>query len=227
MVGNFTYEADPHPEYNDYLTPHLAHFKGTSEVWEYYKTPSGTGQRRSVSKKNVSLTFNITTEGYCSGVYDEILGQPILFMIYEETDRTKVEAIVVQTYDGVSSLNAVTYSPIKDAYGNIVSFDAEDYGLESYFRINYDYSKPAGSKTFNYIPSQNLISQEYSLCEVMQWIAPGTHQRKSAGGTFKVNGKWVTQDQIYNNFTFDAYGNETSLTYGDNILQKTTWDVQP
>ncbi|HTF31887.1 MAG TPA: hypothetical protein VK625_23680 [Flavitalea sp.] len=37
------------------------------------------------------------------------------------------------------------------------------------------------------------------------------------------NGTKVTQSQVYKNYVFDAKENQTSLTYGDNLPQKTTW----
>ncbi len=133
----------------------------------------------------------------------------------------RIEQIIDHT--GNSS---ILYSPIPDQFGNITSFEVSR-NPEHYFHIEYDYSAVRGTKNFSFIPSQNLISQEYSLLEVMQWLPQNTHQRKSAGGAFLVNGVYVNQEQVYKNYQFDTNGNQTSLTYGDNILQKTTWHVQP
>lgn len=69
----------------------------------------------------------------------------------------------------------------------------------SCYRATYDYKIPRGTRNYSFIPSQNLISQEYSLMEVMQWLPPPTHQRKGVGGTFTVNGKTIHQNQVYKN----------------------------
>lgn len=89
----------------------------------------------------------------------------------------------------------------------------------------YDYTVPATNKRYNYIPSQNLISQPFSLLEVMQWLPPSTHQRKGVTGTFYPynNSYKVAQSQTYKNHKFDSKGNLLSYTYADNAPQKTTW----
>jgi len=218
LIGNFTYAANTGSDKD--FAPHLAFLKGTSEVWEYYKTSTGAAARKSISKKNVDLKFYLLSTGYCTLIQDWALpGHPsILFIGYTAPQNQSI--YVVEVGPTILFTN-------RDQYGNILSFQLSYNQSHSYFRINYDYSKPRGTKNFNFIPSQNLISQEFSLLEVMQWLPQSTHQRKSAGGIFEINGNWFSQDQVYKNYQFDANGNLFSLTYGDNILQKTTWHVQP
>jgi len=224
LIGTFTYSANTGPDKAYY--PHLANLKGTSEVWEYYRTPSGQGARRSILKKPVDLYFQLTRAGYCGTIVDGNYPALILFIGYAPDNHTIYE-IDLKSYDQDSLGITRTIWPIIDEYNNILRFEFPYNTVDSYYRIEYDYSVLTGVKNYNYIPSQNLISQEYSLLEVMQWLPQSYHQRKSAGGSFKVNGQWVTQDQVYKNFQFDSNGNLRSLTYGDNVLQKTTWHVQP
>ncbi|HTE31570.1 MAG TPA: hypothetical protein VK666_14410 [Chryseolinea sp.] len=221
LTGTFTYEANQNFE-EAQQDPHVAYFTGISEVWEYYKTSSGAGARRSVLRKGVNYRFTLNPAGYCTRVIDinaAPLPNYLLELTYHPTTR-RIEQIIDHTTG-----SSILYSPIPDQYGNITSFETSR-NPEHYFRIEYDYGAPRGTKNFSFIPSQNLISQEYSLLEVMQWLPQNTHQRKSAGGSFLVNGVYVNQDQVYKNYMFDAQGNQISLTYGDNVLQKTTWHCQ-
>ena len=228
LIGTFTYGPNTIPG-TSWMYPHLAFLKGTSEVWEYYKNPDGTGARRSVSKKNIHYRFELSEYGYCGNIWD-IEGQDpygfyreVLMIYYGEDGR--IDAIA--PYDKYGSAQFL-YHPILDSFNNITSFRGIN-GVEppSYFRISYNYNKPRASRNFSFIPSQNLITQEFSLLEVMQWLPQSTHERISAGGTFTLNGRMINQNQVYQNYRFDANGNQTSITYGDNILQKTTWHVQP
>ena len=219
LIGTFTYAPNTIGYYPD--APHLAYLNGTSEVWEYYKTPAGVGTRKSISKKNVNFRFFITPEGYCMAIEDLTSGtaETVLQVGYNP-DRPHV-------IDIINVPASTLYYPNYDQYGNVTGFHFPYGEPQSYLHISYDYSSPRGNKNFSFIPSQNLISQEFSLLEVMQWVPQPTHARKSAGGIFKVNGVKVYQDQVYKNYMFDVNGNQKSLTYGDNILQKTSWHVQP
>ncbi len=224
LNGTFTYATN------------TAYLKGTSEVWEYYKTAAGAAARKSISKNVVNWRFYFNDQGYCNQInyVNETPGAywPELLGVYYPTGSANyIGGIYVYTrnpnaigdYD-----SGVYYQPVADQYGNIVSFttpaDGYNKGKNSYVTYTYDYNIPRGSKNYSYIPSQNLISQEYSLLEVMQWIPQPTHQRKAVAGVFYLpNGSKITQSQTYNNYRFDAHGNEISVTYGDNIPQKTTW----
>lgn len=225
LIGTFTYASNTSNEPNpgNLPSPHLAYLKGTSEVWEYYKTSTGAGARRSVSKRNINYKIYLSPLGFCNQVVDLDQSAPgeyhyLLLAEYVKGHGYELFSLVIDNQ---------YYYAVRDQFGDLISFTFPSVNPpDSYFRIAYDYSSPVGSKNFSYIPSQNLISQEYSLMEVMQWTPPAIFARKSAGGTFKLNGQWVNQDQVYKNYKFDANGNQTSLTYGDNVLQKTTWDFQ-
>ena len=221
LNGTFTYASA------------TAYLKGTSEVWEYYKTATGAGARRSVSKKSINWRLYFTEYGYCHYITNlsDIPNQPAaaLLEVYYPTDRPNLIA-AVNVYDKAPGNydSAIYYNVTADQYGNILSFvsctNCYNQGKNSYPTYTYDYNIPRGSKNYSFIPSQNLLSQAYSLLEVMQWVPPSTHQRKTVAGVFFLpNGSKVTQSQTYNNYKFDAIGNEISLTYGDNVLQKTTW----
>lgn len=250
LTGNFTYSANN--EYDKAWDPHLAILKGTSQVWEYYKTATGTGARRSVSKRDIfwRVKFNVynrvvsIAEGPPPPPNEEWRNWVIMGFDYDENNPEILTHFYTNHASATSDGNKVThYFPTTDQYGNILSFvvtkpdgmptenpwyPAIKYDQPpSYYRATYDYSILRGSRNYSFIPSQNLISQEYSLMEVMQWLPQPTHQRKGVGGTFSINGKTVTQDQVYKNFQFDSNGNQVSVTYGDNVLQRTTWHVQP
>jgi hypothetical protein len=230
LIGTFTYAANPSPD--EYLTnAHLAFLKGTSEVWEYYRTSTGAPGKRSVSKRTINYRFHLNALGYCTAVIDLDRSRPdetsywyALEILYPLGSGWTLQ---VMTTTRIGDMDVENYIwPEPDPYGNNISFTKVYTQPDSYYRITYDYLIPRGNKNYSFIPSQNLISQEYSLLEVMQWLPLGTHQRKAAGGTFKVDGQWVNQDQVYKNFQFDANGNQTSVTYGDDIVQRTTWHCQ-
>lgn len=227
LIGTFTYGSNP----GNAEAPNIAYLKGTSEVFEYYKNPNGTGAKKSVSKKNVNYKINLSSEGYCVDVvdlnvpYEDNLLLSVLYLPNRTIDKIITYAPNIIQGNGIEAF----YYGIQDQYGNLTSFwnPYDEPNTKSYFRVTYDYTKPRGTKNLSYTPSQNLISQEYSLCEVMQWLPQTSHLRKTGGGTFFVNKVAVNQDQVYKNYMFDANGNETSVTYADNVLQKTTWHVQP
>lgn len=213
LIGTFTYE------------PNTAYLKGTKQVWEYYKTASGVGARRSISKSDVNLRFYFTDAGYCDYIaYTNEPGVLGPLEIYYPTGTKNIVGIYVygRGYD-----NFIKYEVVPDQFGNITRFTNEygvNAGKNSSVTYTYDYNIPRGSKNYSFIPSQNLISQEYSLLEVMQWVPQETHQRKGVSGIFYLtNGTKIEQKQVYKNYKFDSKGNQVSLTYGDNVLQKTAW----
>ena len=223
LIGTFTYG------------PKLAYLKGTSQVWEYYKTSAGAAARRSISKKNVDLKFLINPQGYCDTIIDLVqpreqpwLEPDVLVINKNGLNQEQIKS----TYRFVENGGMYIYEDFKypnyDQFGNIISFKRDGpYETSSYFTAEYDYDIPRESKNYSFIPSQNLISQEYSLLEVMQWRPQPTHQRKSVAGVFWYhNINWVEQKQSYKNYRFDNKGNQISVTYSDNILQKTSWSCQ-
>lgn len=222
LIGTFSYG------------PNRSYLKGTSQVWEYYKTSTGAGARRSVSKKNINYKFYITSQGYCNKVTDltfpsdgpEEWQEPeVLSIGLNYVEQYQIMVSTRDTSGGYLSTGLDFKFPEFDQFGNIVSFDVtQSLSTNSYFKVGYDYNIPRGSKNYSFIPSQNLISQEYSLLEVMQWVPQPTHQRTTVAGVFRLpNNTWLKQRQYYHNYQFDAKGNQISVTYGDNIPQRTTW----
>ena len=234
LIGNFTYGAFR----GDSVTPNLAFLTGTNETWEYYKLPSGAGARRSVGKKAINWRFKLDVNGICRTIEDlnlpTVYGPKIIFDW--NPNSTNHNSHLIRNYtdrNGNDSARKFGFFAL-DEYGNILRFrqnyssDLVQNPGESSVIISYDYSIPRGSKNYSFIPTQNLVCQEFSLLEVMQWIPQPTHQRTTGTGVFMLaNRSVVTQSQTYKNYKFDANGNQTSLTYGDNVLQKTTWHVQP
>jgi hypothetical protein len=221
IIGTFTYATN------------TAFFKGTKEIWEYSKTSTGAATKRSVSKKNVSWKFAISpTTGFCTGVDDVLLGSQLMELDYDYNNPKMLTNIYLPEHPDRGPGGAILYYVTNDQYGNILSFYFPYNRWISYPSYTYDYTKPRGTKNLSYVPSQNLICQEYSLLEVMQWLPQSTHLRKTTSGTFFPyatstypfnKGTKIVQSQTYSNQLFDAKGNITSYTYSDNVQQKTTW----
>lgn len=234
LIGSFTYRANPNnPDPNGPI-PNWAYLKGTSETWEYYKTSTGAAAKRSLGKKVINWVITIDKQGAAQTVFDstfatsyETLGKILFLRGSFESFTLAYDESGNQIYDNFGYLQY-------DQFGNLTGFqqrysgkDVERAGDAS-FAFTYDYNNPRGSRNYSYIPTQNLLCQEFSVMEVMQWIPQPTHARKSGSGIFMLpNGTRVVQSQTYKNYQFDANGNQISVTYGDNVLQKTTWDVQP
>jgi hypothetical protein len=218
----------------------MATFTGTKELWEYYKTPAGAAARRSVQKKNISLTFKFNEKGYVETVDNNYASWDKYSQVYragnaldiaygtEVPSANKPADALVYLYispfsdEGLSPYKV--YSPSSDQYGNTLYLYSSLQPTSSSVLYIYDYAIPRNGKNYSFIPSQNLISYEYNLCEVMQWLPPSTHQRKTVVGKFVLStGFQIIQSQYYNNYKFDSKGNETSVTYGDNVPQRTTW----
>lgn len=208
-------------------------FKGTREVWEYYLA-NGVGARRLISKRDLSYRFDFTPEGFCNKVSGPDEGGSVVLSVNYDADSHQISFIGVSENADLSA-GAAFFYPSFDQYGNVLRYDQVYSRWGSILSYTYDYSKPRGSKNYNYIPSQNWISSEFNLLEVMQWVPQAMHQRKGVSVTFYPyetstypfnTGKGVTQSQTYSNFKFDARGNQTYLTYGDNVAQRTTWVCQ-
>jgi hypothetical protein len=207
-----------------------AYLKGTEKTWEHYFYGNGV-TKKLISTKNVNLKFYITPQGYCTKVTDldratgpaESQEVRVLSVNFNDCcDPSKVTSIVLE--------GGVRYwYPVYDQYGNVTTYQAPFSQSAPYLTYTYDYSKPCGTKNYSFIPSQNWFSQEYSLLEVMQWLPQSNHQRKTVAATFypfattNNPGQKIVQSQTYNNFQFDSKGNLTSVTYGDNVPQRTTW----
>ena len=216
LNGRFTYSIN------------MAHFTGTRETWEYYTTPSGTAGQRSVGKIPVSYTFQFDSGGHC--VWVKTNGETSLTIEYDYSGTPKaIKGIEVYANGGIYR----SYTAIRDSFGNVLTYRSSvpDDKYSSTVIYSYDYKQPAIGKTFNYVPSQNLISQEFSILEAMQWVpSVATHVRKTVSGVFfpQSTPGWpsnykIIQTQTYKNHQFDSKGNLLSYTYADNVLQKTTW----
>lgn len=209
--------------------PNRAYLKGTKKRWLYYNFGNGV-MKQLISTKNVNLKFYINAEGYCTRITDlnnlsgpsESQEADVLIILYSAPST--VQSISVAE-DPELMVGNQYYYPVYDQYGNVITFSTPYNPRAANLIYTYDYTKPRGTKNYSYIPSQNWISQEYSLLEVMQWLPQSNHQRKSVAATFwlpNTNDK-ITQSQVYKNYQFDAKGNMTSVTYGDNVPQRTTW----
>jgi hypothetical protein len=225
LTGTFTYGTN------------RAYLKGTSQVWEYYKTSTGAAAKKSISKKNVSLKFYFETQGFATGMVkritdltqspnatEEWMEHEILWTAWSN-EPNGGSLIFVARPDRAGNAGIYYYTR-NDQYGNPVDFyfPYNTKGYVSYVTYSYDYNIPRGNKNYCFIPSQNLISQEFSLLEVMQWTPQPFHQRKGVAGVFYLaNNTKVVQSQVYKNYQFDAKGNQISVTYGDNVPQRTTW----
>jgi hypothetical protein len=207
--------------------PNRAYLKGTTKTWLYYNFGNGV-MKKLMSTKPVDLLFLFNDQGYCTSVQDQTIVpgsySQVLYISYSYFDPQRVDQvkIIPNPLDQAENIN---YWPVYDQYGNVLTYDATFNYRVPNLTYTYDYTKPRGTKNFSYIPSQNWFSQEYSLLEVMQWLPQSKHQRKSVAATFwlpNTNDK-IVQSQVYKNYQFDAKGNMTSVTYGDNIPQRTTW----
>lgn len=207
--------------------PNKAYLKGTKKTWLYYNFGNGE-MKRLMSTQPVDLLFIFNAQGYCTNVIDQTI-EPgsyaeVLYIEYAFWDPQRVTHVKVIPNPLDQALN-VNYYPVYDDYGNVLTYEAPwNYRVPN-LTYTYDYSKPRGTKNYSFIPSQNWFSQEYSLLEVMQWLPQSNHQRKSVAATFwlpNTNDK-ITQSQVYKNYQFDEKGNMTSVTYGDNVPQRTTW----
>jgi len=211
-------------------SPNKANFVGTKELWEYYKTPTGAGARRSLLKKPVALQFHFNASGHAYLVWNIANPQKPLTALqitYGNANSPYTLARMAVLVGSDDPRREII--PRSDVYGNPTQILSVVYNSDgrtnSGVTYEYDYSIPRGNKTYSYVTSQNLISFEYNLLEVMQWIPQPTHQRKAVAGIFFIPGSLTrhTQSQVYKNQEFDESGNLISFTYADNVPQKTTW----
>lgn len=213
--------------------PNRAYLKGYSRVYTYYHYSDGT-LRKLTSTQFVNLKFYFTAQGFCTRVTDfsVMAGTPenreplILEVGYYFDHPYQIADIFRPETFGVQGL---FYVPTYDQLGNLLSMNPTHNPLLPNITYTYDYNHPRGNKNYSFIPSQNWISQEFSLLEVMQWIPQPNHERKNVSVAFYPcptctnPPQKVVQSQVYKNYVFDSNGNQTSVSYGDNVLQKTTW----
>lgn len=209
--------------------PNLAFLKGVKKIYSHGRYADGT-YRKLVLQRNVNLKFYMTPEGFCTRITD--LDRASGSEPWQEPEVLAVNFNVVPNISTIMvaedpelGIQASTYYPVYDQYGNITTFNTPYNFHAPYLTYTYDYNAPRGTKNFSYVPSQNTISQEYSLLETMQWLPQSNHQRKSVSTTFWMpnSSEKHVQTQKYQNYQFDAKGNMTSFTYADNIPVRTTW----
>lgn len=209
--------------------PNRAYLKGTKKIWSHYNYGNGV-MKKLLETKNVNLKFYFTPEGICERVTDlnynttPAIEDAEYTAFYIGWENKKMVGFYVKPDPGDPFVTNFYY-PIYDQYGNVLTYDIHPNSGVPNLTYTYDYTKPRGTKNYSYIPSQNWFSQEYSLLEVMQWLPQSNHQRKSVSVAFWLPNttERVVQSQVYKNYQFDARGNQTSVTYGDNVPQKTTW----
>lgn len=221
VIGAFTYNLK-----------NEAYFVGTKQLWEYYKTPTGAAAKRSIVKKNMKLRFAFLAErnyaagaGSCNIVYNELANNDIVLWI----SPLYAECVVGESSDEPAM---TWYSSNEDNFGlqnfqtNVDPRSPDYYKLKK--KINIVYEGTSSTKRMSYQPTQNWISLEFSLLEVMGWLPTNLFPngiRRSVAVEFYpyANSTRVVQSQLYRNHKYDAKGNLISYTYADNVLQKTTW----
>lgn len=219
LIGQFSYSKN------------AATFTGTKELWEYYKTSTGAPAKKSILKKNVQLRFSFYTDqdpgseeameaGTCYLVQNVLTNKMALrtylfpyVMVGEGSDDPTLNFSVNYITD--SELIFKTENASEPKYQKTLTFK---YGAGAY----------VNKRNISYQPTQNWISLEYTLLEVMQWLPswyrPFVERSGVAVEFYPYNdGQKVVQSQVYKNHQYDAKGNMLSFTYGDNVLQKTTW----
>lgn len=219
MIGTFTYNLKDQ-----------AYFTGTKQLWEYYKKPTGAAAKRSIIKKNVSLTFffyddNPENEGYYF--------RGDVYRVYNNLE--KQEALRPWAFGGIEVLPGSDepegnfYSGPTGEEGTFVIKTTNPSSYKASKKITFKYKPEEVKKSRSYQPTQNWISLEYTLCEAMQWLqkdfqSPPGERTSVAVEFYPYNTSYkVVQSQIYKNHKYDTNGNLLSYTYGDNVLQKTTW----
>lgn len=250
-IGKFTYKDSVY--FSEGWPPiNQATFVGTAQIWEYYKSSTGLTARRSIRKTNKNLTISFSpTHGYVFFIRDNTLNKTVLNIGYGGTQyvddgRFGEKMDVIWVYEAAEDVQynknpiikggsnpenriAKEYNVKYDSYGNILMYAPNTYfsSLKYIPRISYtyDYTQAKGTKKVSYQPSQLWVSQEFSLCEAMQWIMPPRYLRKSLSAEFYPynNSTKIVQTRSFKNYKFDATGNMISHTYEDNVLQKTTW----
>ena len=211
LKGTFTY------------SPYAAKFKGTREKWEYHSN----GSRTSVEKLNLVYNFTFNAAGLCTSVSQDAVR--VLKLNYNNPGRPNTLSGMTYRYD-VTLENELPISVQVDSRGNPIHISKPWTSYDTEVRYKYDYTKSGGR--YNYQPSQYGVTYEYSLLEVMQWVPAGNNPRSGVSVSFISTSDELgvyrrTQSQVYKNLKYDAKKNLVSYTYGDNVLQKTTWYCKP
>lgn len=228
VIGTFTYWSNK------------AQFKGTKQLWEYYKTSTGSAAKKSIIKKNVDLTFQFWYDnpgywgccpnGYVSDVINNLERSTALTLGTWGTFQPNITvgkgSDELENYFLVQGNGTTTMRIFSSKVGSTP--DDETPSLLPYNArksISFNLVESYDNKIRTYQPTQNWISLEYTLCEAMGWVWFENGERKSVAVEFYPYGTSykVVQSQVYKSHKYDSKGYMLSYTYGDNVLQKTNW----
>ncbi len=226
LTGRFTYSKN------------AATFTGTKELWEYYKTSTGAAGKKSVLKKDVSLSFSFYNAEQGT---EEAMEAGTCYLVYnnlenEEALRTYLypSIVVGPGSDEPQIRYAVNYSEGSQLtiYPDEVSQGPVERKHQK--KITYTYRPGVyleSKKNLSYQPTQNWVSLEYTLLEVMQWL-PSMYRPDIERAGVSVEFYYphnentyykAVQTRQYKNYEYDSIGNLLSFTYEDNVAQQTTW----
>ncbi len=182
-------------------------------------------------------TFN--NDGYCTEIryvgpppswQDDSFDPVRLTLTYSGKKLTKIWSHFTDGPDEYST-SVGTWNVVYDANGNVSTIKPE-IGTLPQSSVSYTYNLNKKGN-YCYMPTQYLISQWFSLLEVMQWVPMQVNERKSvslkvdfidwSGGTEHSVNRTIVQGQRYYNHKYDANGNLIYYTYGDNVAQKIAW----
>jgi hypothetical protein len=209
-------------DYQISYTNNRAQVSGSRKLYNV----SATGVRSLVTTLWSTLYVDFNSAGYCTEIY----------RIWGATDQTPEykQLALSLTYDatGKRLVNINAYDWNDDPHDTYKSFAVSSYASGTIFRIksratidevNYSYNMQLTDDFFFYQPTQYAINQWYGFLEVMQWIPMPKMARTSVTLTFPSGSNKIVQSQKYINHKYDLNKNLISYTYGDNVLQKTTW----
>ncbi len=245
VIGTFTYFSNK------------AQLKGTKQLWEYSKSSTGAAIKKSILKKNIDLTFSFGTQPYndyggtmdgtaYNKVYEvrnNLEGKLALRMKRNSYSTWEEGTLFIEVLAGSDEPDNYFEATAKYPDGNLSSITItshnvtqrampKSWGLRKTITFKYNpsyYFEPERQRFYQ--PTQNWISMEYNLCEVMNWIGFGGLDGSGYGGErnfvevkfYPYNTSSLSvQSQVYKNHRYGG-NNLLSYTYGDNVLQKSTW----
>lgn len=240
VIGTFTYWSNK------------ARLVGTKQLWEYYKTSTGAAAKKSVIKKNIDLTFTFGVNGDAYAVEGDAFNK--VYEVRNNLEGRLALSMKRQPYSDYSNKFLIrvlagsdepdnyfeaqfnqtypTASMVITSYNVVYKPAPSAWSLRK--TITFRYNEPDWSNVSSnrlYEPTQNWISLEYSICEVMGWVGHGGPNGKGyAAQRSSVEVKFypyntstlATQSQVYKNHRYSG-ASLLSYTYADNVLQKNTW----
>ncbi len=236
VIGTFTYDGK-----------NKAFLKGTKQLWEYYKNSAGAAARKSIMKKDINLTFTFglgepydgTEIGEVTQVYNNIQRATALRLNH---NASVGYPFVIQVLSGSDEPDNYFEVWSSEFYGErqpglrISSINTERGTQSSWslrktitFKFKQDRSETNVNRVYQ--PTQNWISLEYTICEIMGWVGFGLDGIGSGSERTSVEVRFypystsylAVQSQHYRNHKYDGRGNLLSYTYSDGVLQKTSW----